>query len=69
MESAGYVAVGIMLLGGTATSSITVVVTPTEQSPVSAMGRLFVHNTTISLTLMNYLCQDHLSTLILNHSI
>ena len=43
MESAGYVAIGVMLSGGIATSSITVVVTPTELSPVSATGRSCIH--------------------------
>ena len=69
MESAGYVAIGIMLSGGISTSSITVVVTPTEQSPISAIGRSCVRTyKIISLTLMNFLYQDHLSTLILIHS-
>ena len=69
MESTRYVAIGIMLSGGISTSSIIVIVTPTEQSPISAIGRSCVHTyKIISLTLMNYLYQDHLSTLILIHS-
>ena len=39
MESQGYITIGVMLSGGIATSSITVLVTPTEQSPISARGR------------------------------
>ena len=39
MESEGYVPVGVMLSGGTSTTPITVIVTPTEQSPISAMGK------------------------------
>ena len=38
MESEGYIPIGIMLSGGTAISSITVLVTPAEQSPLSATG-------------------------------
>ena len=39
MESEGYVPVGVMLSGGRSTTPITVIVTPTEQSPISAMGK------------------------------
>ena len=46
MESAGYIAIGVMLSGGISTSSITVVVTPTEQS---ATGRSHVHTYKIIL--------------------
>ena len=38
MESVGHVEIGVMLSGGTSAYSITVIVTPTEQSPISAIG-------------------------------
>jgi len=40
MESAEYVEIGVMFLsGGTSTTPITVVVTPAELSPLTAMGK------------------------------
>ena len=48
MESEGYVPVGVMLSGGRSTTPITVIVTPTEQSPISAMGK-YVHIHTVPL--------------------
>ena len=38
LESDGYVPIGITLSGGISTTPITVIVTPTEQSPISATG-------------------------------
>ena len=39
METEGYVPVGVMLSGGTSTTPITVIVTPTEQSPMFEIGK------------------------------
>ena len=38
-ESSGLVEVMVMMEGGTSTSPISVIVTPSEQSPVSATGK------------------------------
>ena len=37
-ESSGFIEVVVRLTGGTSNTPITVTVTPSEQSPVSAMG-------------------------------
>ena len=37
-ESSGFIEVMVRTTGGTSNTPITVTVTPTEQSPVSAMG-------------------------------
>ena len=37
-ESSGFIEVIVRITGGTSNTPITVTVTPTEQSPVSAMG-------------------------------
>ena len=39
METEGYVPVGVMLSGGTSTTPITVIVTPTEQSSMFEIGK------------------------------
>ena len=39
-ESSGFVEVVVRITGGTSITPITVTVTPTEQSPVSAIGKL-----------------------------
>ena len=45
-ESMGYVEIGVMLSGRTFDFPITVIITPSEQSPISAMGkyiRMYIH--------------------------
>ena len=39
-ESSGFIEVVVIITGGTSTTPITVTVTPTEQTPASAMGKL-----------------------------
>ena len=39
LESSGRVPVTLMLRGGTSASDISVIVTPSDQSPVSAQGK------------------------------
>ena len=39
-ESSGFIEVAVIITGGTSTTPITVTVTPTEQTPLSAMGKL-----------------------------
>ena len=39
-ESSGFIEVVVRITGGTSITPITVTVTPTEQSPVSAIGKL-----------------------------
>ena len=39
-ESSGFIEVVVRITGGTSITPITVTVTPTEQSPVSAMGKV-----------------------------
>ena len=41
-ESSGFIEVIVRVTGGTSSSPITVTVTPTVQSPVSAMGMLIM---------------------------
>ena len=41
-ESSGFIEVIVRITGGTSSSPITVTVTPTVQSPVSAMGMLIM---------------------------
>jgi len=42
-ESSGSVEVMVMIVGGTSTSPISAIVTPSEQSPVSATGKECIH--------------------------
>ena len=39
-ESSGFIEVVVKITGGTSITPITVTVTPTEQSPLSAIGKL-----------------------------
>ena len=42
LESSGFIEVIVRVTGGVSSSPITVTVTPSEQSPVSAMGKLCI---------------------------
>ena len=41
-ESSGFIEVEVRITGGTSSTSITVTVTPSVQSPVSAMGKCMI---------------------------
>ena len=41
-EASGFVMVNLELIGGSSASPFTVMVTPSQQSPVSAEGKLIV---------------------------
>ena len=42
-ESTGHVEVVVIISGGSSTTPIEVVVTPSEQSPVSATGKRYIN--------------------------
>ena len=42
-ESSGFIEVIVRVTGGVSSAPITVTVTPSEQSPVSAMGKFYVY--------------------------
>ena len=43
-ESSGHVEIVVVISGGSSTTPIEVVVTPSEQSPVSARGEGYINN-------------------------
>ena len=45
-ETSGFVSVILSLSGGTSTNDITVTVVPSDQSPVSAEGKIVISQTT-----------------------
>ena len=55
VETEGFVEIRIILSGGTSNISITLTVTPTEHSPISAMGRLYVQINGI-IIINTYVC-------------
>ena len=52
METSGMIPVTLLLEGGTSASVITVTVTPFDQSPVSAQGKMYMLHA-VSLFILN----------------
>ena len=67
-ESSGFIEVVVRITGGTSITPITVTVTPTEQSPVSAMGKLVYIQSQLYLSLITIIIQDQVWTFIPIHS-